>query len=54
MLPEMRAPNDTAETPERELFGTRIGFVLAAAGSAIGLGNMWRTIAAMNTLPTET
>lgn len=26
----------------RELFGTRIGFILAAAGSAVGLGNMWR------------
>lgn len=26
----------------REHFGTRLGFVLAAAGSAIGLGNMWR------------
>ena len=26
----------------RELFGSRIGFVLAAAGSAIGLGNIWR------------
>jgi NSS family neurotransmitter:Na+ symporter len=28
--------------PSREYFGTRIGFVLAAAGSAVGLGNMWR------------
>lgn len=26
----------------RELFATRPGFVLAAAGSAVGLGNMWR------------
>ena len=26
----------------REYFGTRVGFVLAAAGSAVGLGNMWR------------
>ena len=26
----------------REQFRTRAGFVLAAAGSAIGLGNMWR------------
>lgn len=26
----------------RELFGTRLGFVLAAVGSAVGLGNMWR------------
>jgi NSS family neurotransmitter:Na+ symporter len=26
----------------REAFGSRLGFILAAAGSAIGLGNMWR------------
>lgn len=26
----------------REAFGSRAGFVLAAAGSAVGLGNMWR------------
>ena len=26
----------------RERFGTRAGFVLAAIGSAVGLGNMWR------------
>jgi neurotransmitter:Na+ symporter, NSS family len=26
----------------RELWGTRLGFVMAAVGSAIGLGNMWR------------
>lgn len=26
----------------RESFGTHAGFILAAAGSAIGLGNMWR------------
>ena len=29
-------------TPSREFFATRPGFVLAAAGSAVGLGNMWR------------
>lgn len=29
-------------SPEREAWGSRIGFVLAAAGSAIGLGNIWR------------
>ena len=23
-------------------FGSRIGFILAAAGSAVGLGNIWR------------
>jgi NSS family neurotransmitter:Na+ symporter len=27
---------------DREVFGTRAGFVLAAVGSAVGLGNMWR------------
>jgi neurotransmitter:Na+ symporter, NSS family len=26
----------------REAFGSRAGFILAAAGSAVGLGNMWR------------
>jgi NSS family neurotransmitter:Na+ symporter len=29
-------------TRPREFFGSRVGFVLAAAGSAIGLGNIWR------------
>ncbi len=27
---------------EREHWGTRIGFILAAVGSAVGLGNVWR------------
>ena len=27
---------------ERSSFSSRIGFVLAAAGSAVGLGNLWR------------
>ena len=27
---------------ERSSFSNRIGFVLAAAGSAVGLGNIWR------------
>lgn len=27
---------------EKNSFGSRIGFVLAAAGSAVGLGNIWR------------
>jgi neurotransmitter:Na+ symporter, NSS family len=31
-----------AAVPARELWGTRWGFVLAAVGSAVGLGNMWR------------
>ena len=33
------AMND--ETKEKG-FGSKIGFVLAAAGSAVGLGNIWR------------
>lgn len=33
----MTAPNDT-----RGSWGTRAGFILAAVGSAVGLGNMWR------------
>jgi NSS family neurotransmitter:Na+ symporter len=31
-----------AGTGSREAFGSRAGFILAAAGSAVGLGNMWR------------
>ena len=27
---------------ERSSFSNRLGFVLAAAGSAVGLGNLWR------------
>lgn len=29
-------------TTGRELWGSRLGFILAAVGSAVGLGNMWR------------
>jgi neurotransmitter:Na+ symporter, NSS family len=39
------APVGAATDPHgkpRELWGTRIGFIMAAVGSAIGLGNMWR------------
>jgi NSS family neurotransmitter:Na+ symporter len=31
-----------ASSTRREAFGSRAGFLLAAAGSAVGLGNMWR------------
>jgi len=34
--------NDQKTVSARELWGTRWGFVLAAVGSAVGLGNMWR------------
>lgn len=27
---------------KRSSFGGKLGFVLAAAGSAVGLGNIWR------------
>jgi NSS family neurotransmitter:Na+ symporter len=33
---------DVTAPPGRGQFASRLGFVLAAAGSAIGLGNMWR------------
>ncbi|HCQ99409.1 MAG TPA: hypothetical protein DIU48_08305, partial [Acidobacteria bacterium] len=28
-------------SPVRGLWGSRLGFILAAAGSAVGLGNIW-------------
>lgn len=37
------APSATgAAEPEREAWGTRVSFLLAAIGSAIGTGNVWR------------
>ena len=27
---------------EREQWGSKVGFILAAAGSAVGLGNIWK------------
>jgi NSS family neurotransmitter:Na+ symporter len=30
------------DTPTRDQWGTKLGFILAAMGSAIGLGNIWR------------
>lgn len=32
----------TAPSADRGQWGSKLGFVLAAAGSAVGLGNMWR------------
>lgn len=34
--------SDHGTVSAREMWGTRWGFVLAAVGSAVGLGNMWR------------
>ena len=34
--------SQTRETQTRETWGSRAGFILAAVGSAVGLGNMWR------------
>jgi len=36
------AADPGAEGVAREVFGSRLGFILAAVGSAVGLGNMWR------------
>jgi neurotransmitter:Na+ symporter, NSS family len=30
------------ESEERGQFGSSLGFIMAAAGSAVGLGNIWR------------
>ena len=32
--------------PKRAQWGSKIGFILAAAGSAVGLGNIWGSIIA--------
>jgi len=33
---------DSTQLPQREHWASKLGFVLASAGSAIGLGNIWR------------
>lgn len=38
----MGEPNNTLQTQQREQFGSRIAFVLASMGGAIGLGNVWK------------
>ena len=42
MTPSSTPSPEGSAKPARELWGTRWGFVLAAVGSAVGLGNMWR------------
>jgi NSS family neurotransmitter:Na+ symporter len=36
------ATTDDKDAQEQERWGSRLGFVLATAGSAVGLGNIWR------------
>jgi len=31
----------SSPSPTRDSFHSRLGFILAAAGSAVGLGNIW-------------
>ena len=38
----MGTVEDSEMTAPRAHWGSRLGFVLAAAGSAVGLGNIWR------------
>lgn len=38
----MGKPENTLQSPNREQFGSRIAFVLASMGGAIGLGNIWK------------
>jgi NSS family neurotransmitter:Na+ symporter len=39
---DVEVQKHSEDSIQRELWGTRIGFILAAVGSAVGLGNMWR------------
>jgi len=38
----MAKPTAAAEAPQREQWTGQVGFILAAIGSAVGLGNIWR------------
>ncbi len=39
---DVEVQKHSEDSIQRELWGTRVGFILAAVGSAVGLGNMWR------------
>ncbi|HSG47491.1 MAG TPA: sodium-dependent transporter [Longimicrobiales bacterium] len=39
---DIEVKKHSEDSIQRELWGTRVGFILAAVGSAVGLGNMWR------------
>ncbi len=36
------AAGGNGAAPDRGMWGSRLGFILAAAGSAVGLGNLWK------------
>ena len=38
----LKTRNDMSKTTERASFGSKLGIILATAGSAVGLGNVWR------------
>ncbi|MFW6079325.1 MAG: hypothetical protein ACODAE_06885, partial [Gemmatimonadota bacterium] len=40
--PASESPTEAAAAAARGMWRTRTGFILAAVGSAVGLGNMWR------------
>ena len=42
MATEKMVKGGGSEGSQREVFGSRIGFLLVGAGCAIGLGNIWR------------